>query len=815
MDIKIALAGNPNCGKTTLFNALTGSNQYVGNWPGVTVEKKEGRLKGRKDVVIQDLPGIYSLSPYTLEEVVARNYLVGERPNAILNIVDGTNIERNLYLTTQLIELGIPVVVAVNMIDLVRKNGDQIDLAKLGDALGCNVVEMSALKGEGAADAAQKAVSAAAAKRTQELPHVFTGSVEHALAHIEESLAGKVDDGYLRWYAIKVFERDEKVLESLQLDDALAQHLEQHILDCEQELDDDAESIITNQRYAYISRVVAKAVKKKAAAGSLTVSDQIDRIVTNRILALPIFACVMFCIYAIAMGGFPFSIGTKGTDWANDVLFGEWVPGLVDSALGTLGVSGWLYGLIQDGIVTGVGAVLGFVPQMLVLFFLLAILEDIGYMARVAFIMDRIFRRFGLSGKSFIPMLVATGCGVPGIMASRTIEQDRDRKMTIMTTGFIPCGAKMPIIGLFAGAVFGESPWVATSAFFIGIAAVVLSGIMLKKFRALAGEPAPFVMELPAYHTPSMGNVLRATWERGFSFIKRAGTIILLSSIVLWFLQGYGIVDGALQAVEDNNDSLLAVIGNAVAWIFAPLGWVGDMAWKATVATITGLIAKEEVVNTFGVLYHYAGSADLLEDSHDIWAAIGADFGAMSAYSFMIFNLLCAPCFAAMGAIKREMNNPKWTLAAIGYMCLFAYVSGMIVFQLGGLITGEAVFGIGTIVAAVLLAGIIYLLVRRGYRPEESSQPLASAAAARGEFHACFSRQCHCGFDSGSGSRTGHSLLVALPQIRRVLLRRLLQLQTLPPQITAQGADNVRALVLHQIGGCLSWISPRRICDIC
>ncbi len=731
MDIKIALAGNPNCGKTTLFNALTGSNQYVGNWPGVTVEKKEGRLKGRKDVVIQDLPGIYSLSPYTLEEVVARNYLVGERPDAILNIVDGTNIERNLYLTTQLIELGIPVVVAVNMIDLVRKNGDQIDLAKLGEALGCEVVEMSALKGEGAADAAQKAVSAAAVKRSRELPHVFTGSVEHALAHIEESLAGKVDDGYLRWYAIKVFERDEKVLESLQLDDTLAQHLEQHILDCEQELDDDAESIITNQRYAYISRVVAKAVKKKAVAGSLSVSDQIDRIVTNRILALPIFACVMFCIYAIAMGGFPFSIGTMGTDWANDILFGEWVPGLVDSALGALGVSGWLYGLIQDGIVAGVGAVLGFVPQMLVLFFLLAILEDIGYMARVAFIMDRIFRRFGLSGKSFIPMLVATGCGVPGIMASRTIEQDRDRKMTIMTTGFIPCGAKMPIIGLFAGAVFGESPWVATSAFFIGIAAVVLSGIMLKKFRAFAGEPAPFVMELPAYHTPSMGNVLRATWERGFSFIKRAGTIILLSSIVLWFLQGYGVVDGALQAVEDNNDSLLAVIGNAVAWIFAPLGWVGDMAWKATVATITGLIAKEEVVNTFGVLYHYAGSADLLEDSHDIWAAIGADFGAMSAYSFMIFNLLCAPCFAAMGAIKREMNNPKWTLAAIGYMCLFAYISSMIVFQLGGLITGEAVFGIGTIAAVVLLAGIVYLLVRRGYRPEEASHPLANAAAAR------------------------------------------------------------------------------------
>ena len=731
MDIKIALAGNPNCGKTTLFNALTGSNQYVGNWPGVTVEKKEGRLKGRKDVVIQDLPGIYSLSPYTLEEVVARNYLVGERPNAILNIVDGTNIERNLYLTTQLIELGIPVVVAVNMIDLVRKNGDQIDLAKLGDALGCDVVEMSALKGEGAADAAQKAVSAAASKRSQELPHVFTGSVEHALAHIEESLAGKVDDGYLRWYAIKVFERDEKVLESLHLDDALAQHLEQHILDCEQELDDDAESIITNQRYAYISRVVDKAVKKKAAAGSLTVSDQIDRIVTNRILALPIFACVMFCIYAIAMGGFPFSIGTMGTDWANDVLFGAWVPGLVDSALGALGVSGWLYGLIQDGIVAGVGAVLGFVPQMLVLFFLLAILEDIGYMARVAFIMDRIFRRFGLSGKSFIPMLVATGCGVPGIMASRTIEQDRDRKITIMTTGFIPCGAKMPIIGLFAGAVFGNSAWVATSAYFIGVAAVIVSGIMLKKFKAFAGEPAPFVMELPAYHAPSAGNVLRATWERGWSFIKRAGTVILISSIILWFLQGYGFVDGVFQAVEDNNDSLLAVIGNAIAWIFYPLGWTGSMAWKAAVATFTGLIAKEEVVNTFGVLYHYAGDIDLMEDSSPIWAMVGADFGAISAYSFMIFNLLCAPCFAAMGAIKREMHNTKWTLGAIGYMCLFAYVTAMIVYQIGGLFTGEAAFSVFTVIAIALLAGIIFLLVRRGYQPSEEVRHLTDIPAGK------------------------------------------------------------------------------------
>ena len=730
MELKIALAGNPNCGKTTLFNALTGSNQYVGNWPGVTVEKKEGKLKGHKDVVIQDLPGIYSLSPYTLEEVVARSYLVNEKPDAILNIVDGTNIERNLYLTTQLIELGLPVVVAVNMIDLVRKNGDTIDLNKLGAALGCEVVEMSALKGEGGQAAAEKAVALAQSHKAGELPHVFTGSVEHAIAHIEESIQGKVDEGYLRWYAIKLFERDEKVLEDLKLDKDLAEHLEEHIADCEKELDDDAESIITNQRYAYINGVVSKAVKKKAPKGSLSVSDKIDQIVTNRILALPIFAVVMFCIYSIAMGGYAFSIGTMGTDWANDVLFGEIVPGFFDGILTSLGVSGWLYGLIMDGIVAGVGAVLGFVPQMLVLFFLLAILEDVGYMARVAFIMDRIFRRFGLSGKSFIPMLVATGCGVPGIMASRTIEQDRDRKMTIMTTGFIPCGAKMPIIGLFAGAVFGESPWVATSAFFIGIAAVILSGIMLKKFKAFAGEPAPFVMELPTYHAPSMGNVLRATWERGWSFIKRAGTIILLSSIILWFLQGYGFVDGVWQAVEDNNDSLLAMIGSAVAWIFYPLGWMGDMAWKATVATITGLIAKEEVVNTFGVLYQYAGEADLLEDSHDIWVAIGADFGAITAYSFMIFNLLCAPCFAAMGAIKREMNNAKWTLGAIGYMCGFAYVVSMIVYQLGGLITGEAVFSLWTVVAVAALAGILYLLFRKGYQGEHETHNLTSVAAA-------------------------------------------------------------------------------------
>ncbi len=743
MDIKIALAGNPNCGKTTLFNALTGSSQYVGNWPGVTVEKKEGRLKGHKDVVIQDLPGIYSLSPYTLEEVVARSYLVNEKPDAILNIVDGTNIERNLYLTTQLIELGMPVVVAVNMIDLVRKNGDTINLHKLGEALGCEVVEMSALKGEGGMAAAEKAVALAQRKQAGELPHVFTGSVEHALAHIEESIQGKVAEGYLRWYAIKIFERDQKVMEELSLSADLKAHLEQHIADCETELDDDAESIITNQRYSYINSVVTKAVKKKAAKGSLSVSDKIDQIVTNRVLALPIFAVVMFAIYSIAMGTSPaglfageewgIGIGTWGTDWANDTLFGEMVPGWFGSALTALGVAEgtWLYGLIIDGIVAGVGAVLGFVPQMLVLFLLLAILEDVGYMARVAFIMDRIFRRFGLSGKSFIPMLVATGCGVPGIMASRTIEQDRDRKMTIMTTGFIPCGAKMPIIGLFAGAVFGGSAFVAVSAFFIGIAAVVISGIMLKKFKAFAGEPAPFVMELPAYHAPSASNVLRATWERGWSFIKRAGTIILLSSIVLWFLQGYGFENGVFQAVEDNNSSLLASIGSGVAIIFAPLGWVGDMAWKATVATVTGLIAKEEVVNTFGVLYQYAGEADLMEDASGIYAAIGADFGAMAAYSFMIFNLLCAPCFAAMGAIKREMNNVKWTLGAIGYMCGFAYVVSLIVFQLGGLVTGEAAFGLGTVVALVLLAGILFLLFRKGYQGEESTRRLTSVAAAQ------------------------------------------------------------------------------------
>ena len=722
MRITIALAGNPNSGKTTLFNDLTGSSQYVGNWPGVTVEKKEGRLKGHKDVVIQDLPGIYSLSPYTLEEVVARSYLVKERPDAILNIVDGTNIERNLYLTTQLIELGIPVVVAINMMDLVRKNGDKIDIAKLGQELGCQVVEMSALKGQGSMEAAKAAVAAAQEKKAGEHPHVFTGSVEHAIAHIEESISGKVDSASLRWHAIKLFERDEKELEEVQLDPALKAHIEAHIADCEKELDDDAESIITNQRYAYISRVVERSVRKKAAKHALTASDKIDRIVTNRILALPIFVVVMWAVYTIAMGGTPVSIGTMATDWTNDVLVGEWICGNLGAWMESIGCAAWLTGLVVDGIVAGVGAVIGFVPQMLVLFFLLSILEDVGYMARIAFIMDRIFRRFGLSGKSFIPMLVAIGCGVPGIMASRTIENDRDRKMTIMTTGFIPCGAKMPIIGLFAGALFGGSSWIATSAYFIGVAAVIVSGIILKKTKLFAGDPAPFVMELPAYHIPSAKNVLHATWERGWSFIKRAGTVILASSVVLWFLQGFGFVDGVFGMVEDNNTSLLASIGNVVAPVFAPLGF-GN--WQGAVATFTGLIAKENVVSTFGVLY---GFAEVAKDGAEIWSLLAGDFTALTAYSFMIFNLLCAPCFAAMGAIKREMNNAKWTWIAIGYMCGFAYVVAMIVYQLGMLFSGH--FGVGTVIALLLLAGLIYLLLRKNkYQDAPLKAPARSVAA--------------------------------------------------------------------------------------
>ena len=712
MSIRIALAGNPNSGKTTLFNILTGSNQYVGNWPGVTVEKKEGTLKGNPDVIIQDLPGIYSLSPYSPEEVVTRRYLVTEHPDAILNIVDGTNIERNLYLTTQLMELGYPVVIAINMMDLVRKNGDRIDLEKLGKAMGCTVVEISALKNEGCLEAAGAAVSLAQNHTHSDMPHIFSGSVEHALAHIEESIEGMVDPVALRWFAIKVFERDSRVRDELKLDANLLAHLQQHIADCEWEMDDDAESIIADQRYGFIAKVMEKAVEKKMAKHGLSLSDKIDRIVTDRVLALPIFAAVMFLMYAIAMGSFPFSIGTIGTDWANDVLFGQWVPSLFDRILTGLGVSGWVYGLVMDGIVAGVGAVLGFVPQILVLMFLLSILEDVGYMSRVAFIMDRILRKFGLSGKSIIPMLVATGCGVPGILASRTIEQERDRKITVITTGFIPCGAKMPIIGLFAGAVFGNSPLVALSAFFIGVAAVMVSGVILKKFKPLAGKPAPFVMELPAYHIPSARNVLRSTGNRGWDYVKRATTIILLSSIVLWFLQSYGFVDGVFGAVEDKNSSLLAFLGNLLAWVFYPLGWMGDMGWKATVATITGLIAKEEVVMTMGTLYNYAG--ELSETGNEIWSMVAADFGPVRAYSFLIFNLLCAPCFAAMGAIRREMNSGKWTAFAIGYMCVFAYAISMIVYQIGGLFTGEAAFGLLTLAAWAVLGGLVWLMMRKG-----------------------------------------------------------------------------------------------------
>ena len=706
MSIRLALAGNPNCGKTTLFNNLTGSNQYVGNWPGVTVEKKEGKLKGDKDVIIQDLPGIYSLSPYTLEEVVSRTYLVKEKPDAILNIIDGTNIERNLYLTTQLIELGIPVVMAVNMIDLVRKNGDKIDLKKLSAELGCQAVEISALKGEGTEAAAKAAMAAAKAGKGGELPHVFTGSVEHAIAHIEESIQGKVDDRFLRWYAVKLFERDEKVVEELKLDKALADHIDEHIKDCEKEMDDDAESIITNQRYSYINGVVDKAVKKKARVEHLTASDKIDQIVTNRVLALPIFALVMFLMYSLSMGTSiadgGWAIGTFATDWTNDVLFGEIVPGALGGFLESIGVAGWLYGLIMDGIVAGVGAVLGFVPQMLVLFFLLSILEDVGYMSRVAFIMDRIFRRFGLSGKSFIPVLVGTGCGVPGVMASRTIENERDRRMTIMTTCFIPCGAKMPIIGLIAGAMFGGSSLVAVSAYFIGMAAIICSGIILKKTKLFVGDPAPFVMELPAYHLPTVGSVLRSMWERGWSFIKKAGTIILLSTIIVWFTTYFGFTDeGFRMLAEDEIDmSILAKIGGAVAWIFTPLGW-GN--WQAAVASITGLVAKENIVGTMGILY---GGGDLSP-----YAALALAFSKLAGFSFLTFNLLCAPCFAAIGAIKREMNSAKWTWTAIGYQCGFAYVVSLCIYNIGMLVTGGG-FSFWTIVAFLLVAGFIYLLFR-------------------------------------------------------------------------------------------------------
>ena len=718
MSVKIALAGNPNSGKTTMFNDLTGSNQRVGNWPGVTVEKKEGKLKGRPDVVIQDLPGIYSLSPYTLEEVVARSYLVGEKPDAIINIVDGTNIERNLYLTTQLIELGIPTVVAVNMIDVVRKNGDVIDLKKLGAALGCEVVATSALKGEGSKEAAARAAALAEEKREFSAPSVFEGSVEHAIAHIEEGIEGMVEPRFLRWYAIKLFERDGKVMEELHLDRALAEHIEEHIADCEAELDDDAESIITNQRYAYIAKVVSQAVRKKHTGRKMNVSDRIDRIVTNRILALPIFVAVMAAVYYISIG----SVGDWTVGFMNDTLFGEWITGGLTTLFEGWNVAPWLSGLVIEGIVGGVGAVLGFVPQMLILFLLLSILEDIGYMARVAFIMDRIFRKFGLSGKSFIPMLIGSGCGVPGVMASRTIENERDRRMTVMTTCFIPCGAKLPIIGMISGAFFDNAWWVATSAYFVGVAAIVVSGIILKKIKAFAGDAAPFVMELPPYHAPAPSNIFRSTWERGWSFIKRAGTLILLSAVVIWFLQAFGVTSAGFGMVEDNNDSLLAAIGGAVAFIFAPLGFG---IWQATVGVVGGLVAKENLVTIMAVCY---GFAEVGETGEEIWGILNTTFTPIAGYSFMVFNLLCAPCFAAMGAIKREMNSPKWTVGAIGYMCGFAYLVSLMIYQFGGLITGELNFGLGTVAAIVVLAGLLYMLFRKNRYSEYGGELSVNAA---------------------------------------------------------------------------------------
>lgn len=796
MNLRIALAGNPNSGKTTLFNALTGSNQFVGNWPGVTVEKKEGKLKKHDGVVITDLPGIYSLSPYTLEEVVARNYLIGERPDAILNIIDGTNLERNLYLTTQLTELGIPVVVAINMMDVVRKNGDKINTAELSRALGCKVVEISALKGTGIMEAAETAVDAAKNGKTVPM-HTFSGTVEHALAHIEEATVHSLPEEQQRWYAIKLFERDDKVLEQVNLDKAVREHIEADIKAVEDEMDDDAESIITNERYIYIGSVIKGCYKKKSA-GKLSTSDKIDRVVTNRWLGLPIFAAIMFLVYYIAM----VTVGSAATDWANDGLFGDgwhlfgigsssyneaaeeysnasliiegyevyieengsaptgdfpysiedeetlevttetatladyeaalktvekygeepdpadygvWVPGipvLVGNGLEAAGAADWLAGLINDGIVAGVGAVLGFVPQMLVLFLMLAFLEACGYMARIAFVLDRIFRKFGLSGKSFIPMLVGTGCGIPGIMASRTIENERDRRMTIMTTTFIPCGAKVPFIAMIAGAIFGGSAWVATSAYFIGMAAIILSGIMLKKTKMFSGDPAPFVMELPAYHLPTVKNVLRSMWERGWSFIKKAGTIILLSTIVIWFATYFGFTSDGFRmlAEEEMDQSILASIGGAIAWIFAPLGW-GN--WQAAVASITGLVAKENIVGTMGILYP-AG-----------WSEIAENFSAIAGYSFLVFNLLCAPCFAAIGAIKREMNSPKWTWFAIGYQCLFAYAIAMMVYQFGSVFTGNINI-VGLIFAIAILIFMIYMI----FRPYKEATKLTKTVKA-------------------------------------------------------------------------------------
>ena len=715
MGVKIALAGNPNSGKTTLFNALTGSNQFVGNWPGVTVEKKEGKWKEDKEVVIMDLPGIYSLSPYTLEEVVARNYLITERPDAILNIVDGTNLERNLYLTTQLLELGIPVVMAINMMDIVRKNGDEINTKKLAEKLGCEVVTISALKGDGIKDAASRAVKHAGQKAGQESVHEFAPEVENYLNEIEGRLGYEIPEEQKRFYAIKLFERDDKIKDAMKN----APDVEDIIARAEKEMDDDAESIITNERYSFIGSIIGDCLKKNKTQ-ELTTSDKIDRIVTNRWLALPIFAAVMWLVYYVSVT----TVGSILTDWTNDTLFGEWIIPAAQSFFEGIGCADWLTGLIVDGVISGVGAVLGFVPQMLVLFIFLAFLESCGYMARIAFIMDRIFRKFGLSGKSFIPMLIGTGCGVPGVMASRTIENDRDRKMTVMTTTFIPCGAKLPIIALIAGALFDGASWVAPSAYFVGIAAIICSGIILKKTKMFAGDPAPFVMELPAYHMPTVGNVLRSMWERGWSFIKKAGTIITLSTIVVWFLLNFGWTDAgfgmlnfdglegaAMEAAQ--AECVLAKIGNLISWIFTPLGW-GD--WKMTVAAITGLVAKENVVGTFGQLF---GFAEVAEDGQEIWGTLENSMSQIAAYSFLVFNLLCAPCFAAMGAIKREMNNAKWFWFAIGYQCLLAYLVSLCIFQFGTLFTGGG-FGIGTVAAIVILIGFLYML----FRPYKESTSL-------------------------------------------------------------------------------------------
>ena len=708
MAIKIALAGNPNCGKTTLFNALTGANQFVGNWPGVTVEKKEGKLKGHKDVVIMDLPGIYSLSPYTLEEVVARNYLIGEKPDAIINIIDGTNIERNLYLTTQIIELGIPVVMAVNMMDLVVKNGDTINIKALGDALGCEVVEISALKGTGVKKAAEKAIAAAQQKKAVDRVHAFAADVENAIATVEDKLGSTVAEEQKRFFAIKLLEKDSKISEQL----TTTPDVSAEIKALEDKFDDDTESIITNERYTYITSIIGKCVKKAQGKEKLTISDKIDRVVTNRILALPIFAAVMFVVYYVSIT----TVGGYLTDWTNDTLFGEWIIPGAQSFFESIGCADWLTGLIVDGVISGVGAVLGFVPQMLVLFIFLAFLEGCGYMARVAFIMDRIFRKFGLSGKSFIPMLIGTGCGVPGIMASRTIENERDRRMTIMTTTFIPCGAKLPIIALIAGAFFGNAGWVSWSAYFVGVAAIICSGIILKKTKMFSGDPAPFVMELPAYHLPTVGSVLRSMWERGWSFIKKAGTIILLSTIVVWFTTYFGVVDGTFRMLSDEeiDYSILAAIGRCISWIFIPLGW-GD--WKSAVAAVTGLVAKENVISTFGILFHYG---EVGEAGEEIWGNLAANMSAIAAYSYLVFNLLCAPCFAAMGAIKREMNNAKWFWFAIGYQCGLAYLVGLCIFQIGGLLTGAATFGFWTIVAIAIIIGFIYML----FRPYKESETL-------------------------------------------------------------------------------------------